>query len=380
MCACSPPTCSAALPPFADPRPLLIVLPSLEAEGCPQLALLLARHWCRQGQPLALLCLAPQPAVLRPEFEALAVPIHTLSLGRGPLRYPRLLALTFAHCRALRPRALLCFVFGWHALIALAARLAGVPRLCAHVGNPPPSRQRRRMALLVQLGRPFTRRLLCCSRSVARACRRNYGLRRSEIRTVANACDLEQLAQLPPAQPASPPLLAMVARLEAHKDHPTLLRAMALLREQGLPLRLWLIGDGSRRTQLQALIHTLGLEAQVLLLGSRRDIPQLLAQLDLFVFAASPDEGFGIALAEAMAAGVPVVATAVPACRELLAGGRCGLLVPPADPAALAAAIRAALADPAAARQRAAAARRRARRRYGVPAMARAYGQELGLA
>jgi chemotaxis protein MotB len=49
---------------------VLLVLPSLEAEGCPQLALLLARHWCRQGQPLALLCLAPQPAVLRPEFEA----------------------------------------------------------------------------------------------------------------------------------------------------------------------------------------------------------------------------------------------------------------------------------------------------------------------
>jgi glycosyltransferase involved in cell wall biosynthesis len=368
------------LPPSADPRPLLLVLPSLEAEGCPQLALLLARHWIRLGQPLALLCLAPQPAVLRPEFEALAVPIHTLVLGSGPLRYPRLLARTFALCRALRPRALLCFLFGWHALIALAARLAGVPRLCAHVGNPPPSRQRRRMALLVQLGRPFTHRLLCCSRSVARACRRSYGLRRGETRTVANACDLAQLLQLPPAPPAAPPLLAMVARLEAHKDHPTLLRALALLRDQGLTLRLWLIGDGSRRPQLEALIHTLGLSAQVELLGSRRDIPRLLAQLDLFVFAAGPDEGFGIALAEAMAAGVPVVATAVPACRELLAGGRCGLLVPPASPAALAAAIRAALADPAAARRRAAAARRRARRRYGVPAMARAYGQELGLA
>ena len=379
MCGCSLPPCSPALPPSAEPGPLLLVLPSLEAEGCPQLALLLARHWRAQGLPLALLCLAPQPAVLRPEFEALAVPIHTLALGRGPARYPRLLARTFALCRALRPRALLCFPFGWHGLIALAARLAGVPRVCAHVGNPPPTSQRRRMALLVQLGRPFTHRLLCCSASVARATRRRYGLRRGELRTVANACELVSLPPVPrPA--AAPPLLAMVARLEAHKDHPTLLRALALLRDQGLPLRLWLIGDGSRRPQLEALIHTLGLSAQVQLLGSRRDIPQLLAQLDLFVFAAGPDEGFGIALAEAMAAGVPVVATAVPACRALLAGGRCGLLVPPADPAALAAAIRSALADPAAARRRAAAARRRARRRYGVPAMAHAYARELGLA
>ncbi|MFM8604839.1 MAG: glycosyltransferase, partial [Cyanobium sp.] len=128
------------------------------------------------------------------------------------------------------------------------------------------------------------------------------------------------------------------------------------------------------------LIRSLRLHGRVRLLGTRRDIPRLLARLQLFVFAAGPDEGFGIALAEAMAAGVPVVATAVPACRELLAGGRCGLLVPPASPAALAAAISAALADPAAARRRAGCARRRARRRYGVPAMARAYGQELGLA
>jgi glycosyltransferase involved in cell wall biosynthesis len=235
------------------------------------------------------------------------------------------------------------------------------------------------MALLVQLGRPFTHRLLCCSASVARATRRRYGLRRGELRTVANACELTCLPPVP-RNPAAPPLLAMVARLEAHKDHPTLLRALALLRDQGLPLRLWLVGDGSRRPQLQALIRALRLHGRVRLLGTRRDIPRLLARLQLFVFAAGPDEGFGIALAEAMATGVPVVATAVPACRELLAGGRCGLLVPPASPAALAAAIRAALADPAAAGRRAARARRRARRRYGVPAMARAYGQELGLA
>ncbi len=379
MCGCSLPPCSPALPPSAEPGPLLLVLPSLEAEGCPQLALLLARHWHAQGLSMALLCLAPRPAVLRPEFEALAIPIHTLVLGRGPARYPRLIARTFALCRALRPRALLCFPFGWHALIAIAARLAGVGRVCAHVGNPPPSRQRRRMTLLVQLGRPFTQRLLCCSASVARATRRSYGLRRGELRTVANACDLPSLPPVP-RDAAAPPLLAMVARLEAHKDHPTLLRALALLRDQGLPLRLWLVGDGSRRPQLQALIHALRLHGRVRLLGTRRDIPRLLARIQLFVFATGPDEGFGIALAEAMAAGVPVVATAVPACCELLAGGRCGLLVPYANPAALATGIRAALADPPAARRRARAARRRARRRYGVPAMARAYGQELGLA
>ena len=172
----------------------------------------------------------------------------------------------------------------------------------------------------------------------------------------------------------------MVARLELHKDQPTLIRAMALLRDQGLAAELWLIGEGSHRPQLEALIADLQLADRVQLLGSRRDIHALLAQLDLFVFAARPDEGFGIALAEAMAARVPIVATDVGACREVLDGGRCGLLVEPGSAEALAAGIRQVLADPAAARQRAAAAKERALRDFSVAAMAQAYGEELGLA
>jgi glycosyltransferase involved in cell wall biosynthesis len=175
-----------------------------------------------------------------------------------------------------------------------------------------------------------------------------------------------------------PPRLAMVARLEQHKDQPTLIRAMARLRDQGLASELWLIGEGSHRPQLEALIAELQLEDRVHLLGSRRDIPELLAQLDLFVFSARPDEGFGIALAEAMAAGVPIVATDVGACREVLDGGRFGLLVAPSTPKALAG-ICQVLADPLGAQRRAAAAKERALVDFSVAAMAQAYGQELGI-
>lgn len=154
----------------------------------------------------------------------------------------------------------------------------------------------------------------------------------------------------------------MVARLEQHKDQPTLIRAMALLRDQGQPLQLWLIGEGSSRPDLEALIAALDLVGSVQLLGSRRDIPQLLAATDLFVFSARPDEGFGIALAEAMAAGVPIVATDVGACHEVLEGGRLGRLVPPQDPEALAEGIREVLTDPETAARHAWLARQRAQR------------------
>lgn len=363
---------------------LLIVLTSLVAEGCPQLALQLARHWQAPGIQVQLLCLQPQPTDLLPEFEALGIPIHTFALGSGLARYLRLAWLSYRLCRRLKPQAVLSFPLGWHAFIALGARLAGVSHVCAHVGNLPPvwtGRAFSKFKLLVQLGRPFTHRLLCCSAYIRDATVRDFGVAPREARAVFNACDLQRFAAVERrvSWPHQPVRLGMVARLEQHKDQPSLIRALALLRDQGVQADLWLIGEGSQRPQLEALIADLQLEQQVQLLGSRRDIPALLAQLDLFVFSARPDEGFGIALAEAMAAGVPIVATDVGACREVLQGGRCGLLVKPNSPKALADGIRQALADPEATQKRAVAARERALRDFSVAAMAKAYSEALGI-
>lgn len=362
---------------------VLIVLTSLVAEGCPQLALQLARHWQQQGLAVELLCLQGQPTDLRFEFEALGISIHTFRLGSGLARYPLLAWLSYRLCLHLRPAAVLSFPLGWHAFIAIGARAAGVRRICAHVGNLPPvwtGNAFRKFKLLVQLGRPFTSRLLCCSEYIRAATVRDFGVSPRETRAVFNACDLERFAAVhQPARVRQPPRLAMVARLEGHKDQPTLIRAVALLRDHGLGVELWLIGEGSRRLQLEALIHELQLSDRVQLLGSRRDIPELLSQLDLFVFSVRPDEGFGIALAEAMAAGVPIVATDVGACREVLDGGRYGLLVEPSCPEALADGIREVLADPAVALQRAHAAKERALHDFSVAAMAKTYGKELGL-
>jgi glycosyltransferase involved in cell wall biosynthesis len=368
---------------MANPQSLLIVLSSLVAEGCPQLAKQLSVYWRQHGVVIELLCLQEQPTDLRPEFEGLGIPIHVFDLGRGLTRYWRLSCLSYHLCRRFRPTAVLSFPLGWHAFIAIGARFAGVRRVCAHVGNLPPvwtGNAFRKFKLLVQLGRPFTHRLLCCSEYIRVATVRDFGVSQSETRTVYNACDLQHFSLVQrSAQVSHLPRLAMVARLEVHKDQSSLIRAVALLRDQAFSLELWLIGEGSLRPQLEALISDLHLTDCVLLLGSRRDIPDILSKIDLFVFSARPDEGFGIALAEAMAASVPIVAANVGACREVLDGGRCGLLVEPASPEALASGIRRVLEDPAAARQRAAAAKQRALNNFSVSAMAAAYGRELGL-
>ncbi|MCT0198172.1 glycosyltransferase [Synechococcus sp. CS-1325] len=362
---------------------VLILIHSFAAEGCPQLALLLCRHWERHGIRPVLVLLESEPQDLRSEFEALSMPVCTLALGQGQGRYPRLIWQIFRLCRRHRPAAVLSFPLGWHACIAWGAKLSGVKRVCAHVGNLPPvwtGHAFGKFKALVQLGRPVTHRLLCCSDYIRDATVRDFGVRPTETVAIYNACDLEAFASLKRLPHAHHhPRLGMVARLEQHKDQPTLIRAVTLLRQRGVDVEVWLIGEGSQRLALERLIAELELADRVKLLGSRRDIPKLLNQLDLFVFAAKPDEGFGIALAEAMAVGLPIVATDVGACREVLEDGLLGRLVPPGDPAALAAGIREVLADPLAAGRCAERARVRALRDFSVEAMAQAYGRELGL-
>src|SRR5207248_2428186 len=107
-----------------------------------------------------------------------------------------------------------------------------------------------------------------------------------------------------------------------------------------------LAGEGSLRATLQAEAHDLGCAGAVEFLGTRLDVPELLAHARLFVFSTTRQEGLGTVLFEALAVGLPVVASDVPACREALRGGEFGRLVPPGDSAALADAICHSLADP----------------------------------
>jgi glycosyltransferase involved in cell wall biosynthesis len=121
----------------------------------------------------------------------------------------------------------------------------------------------------------------------------------------------------------------MVARLDPIKDQATLLRAFAAVRPPGWQLQL--VGEGPDRPRLESLASDLGLDPAQVFLGRRSDIPELLGQADLFAFSTTPAEGFGIALIEAMAAGLPVIASDVPACREVLNDGECGVLLATRD-------------------------------------------------
>lgn len=136
-----------------------------------------------------------------------------------------------------------------------------------------------------------------------------------------------------------------VGNLTPKKDHDTLLQAFARLRRHHGDARLLIIGTGPREQHLRSLIRQLRLEDSVRLLGLRDDVLEILPALDVFALS-SLHEGLSIALIEALATGLPVVATRVGGIPEVIADGRDGLLVPPASPDALHEAIERIVNDP----------------------------------
>src|SRR5579864_2721917 len=162
------------------------------------------------------------------------------------------------------------------------------------------------------------------------------------------------------------PILLSAARLQPQKDHATLLRAIAML---GQPVHLLLAGDGELKPELERLAADLGIRERVHFLGRRDDVPSLLRTADIFVHSTHSD-GFCVAALEAMAAGLPLVASRVPGLAEVI--GNAGLLVPPQDPKAFAAAVSLLLAQPERRHELAQAARQRSQL-FSIEASAKAY-------
>lgn len=126
------------------------------------------------------------------------------------------------------------------------------------------------------------------------------------------------------------PVIVTTGRLEPDKGHRFLVQAMPRVLKHHRGARLWIAGDGSLRTELEALAYQLGLEKHVVFLGFVEDVPDLLSRADVFVLP-SLSEALGISLLEAMAASLPVVASAVGGVPEVIEPGFNGLLVPPGD-------------------------------------------------
>ena len=185
---------------------------------------------------------------------------------------------------------------------------------------------------------------------------------------VPNGIDVQAFAV--PRAPV-PGRVLMLGRLAPPKRQDLLLHAAAAVRGDVPGLEVHLAGEGPLRHELERLAGDLGVVGAVRFLGSRSDVAALLAEAACVVLA-SDYEGSPLALAEAMAAGAPVVVSAVGGMPELVDDGASGLVVAPGSSEALAAALRTLLSDPELAERLGESARRRARERLSREAMAAA--------
>ena len=244
----------------------------------------------------------------------------------------------------------------WGALDAVpAARLARV-RAVVHgehgreIADPQgldPRRNRIRRWLA-----PFVDRYVTVSFDLGRWLAATVGIAERKIVTIHNGVDTRRFGdgdrmagRAVLGVEGDTVVVGTVGRLDPVKDQIGLLDAYAQLRENGVRHRLVLVGDGPCRADLEARAARPDLRGHVRILGERGDVPRLLAGFDLFVLP-SIAEGISNTVLEAMASGLPLVATRTGGNPELVEDGVTGRLVPVGDRSALAAALGAYLADP----------------------------------
>ena len=301
--------------------------------------------------------------------------------GHGIKLYPRFYRL----CRQLRPaivhtRNLAALEF------AVPAALADVPaRVHGEHGwdSSDPGGTQRKYQLLRRAYSPFVNRYVALSGQIESYLTERVGIAASRVERICNGVDTLRFLpasarQAVAGSPFDDPdtvIVGTVGRLQTVKDQLNLVRAMAIARAQGeagAQLRLLIAGDGPQRAEVEAEIAASGIGDITWLAGARSDVPEVMRALDIFALP-SQAEGISNTILEAMASGLPVVATEVGGNAELVAAGETGALVPAQDPHAMAQALLRYTADAALRQSHGTAGRQRVERSFSIDNMVERY-------
>jgi sugar transferase (PEP-CTERM/EpsH1 system associated) len=336
----------------------------LDVGGQEKLLVEFARHGDRERFDLRFLSIGDR-GPLAEDIEALGWPVMALGVPSG--LHPGLIIRLARHFRREEPE-----VVHTHDQRALfyagpAAWLAGVPRI-VHTRHGRDIHATARQTRMIRQLAKLVDRFVCVSDEVA-ALSREQGIGGERLHTILNGIDLGRFGTRGP-DPAGP--VVTVARLSSEKDVANLVRASAIAALRVPELRVEVAGGGPCRAELERLAAELGVADRIAFLGEVGDVPAVLARARMLVLP-SRSEGIPLTVLEAMACGLPVLATRVGGLPEVVEDGTTGLLVPPADPAALAEAMAALWDDPDRRDRMGRAGRRRAADRFDVRRMVAQY-------
>ncbi len=355
-------------------RRLLLVIDNLARGGAQRQAFLLVRGLAARGYAIRVLVLNgdADPAILASiaaHAEVRVVGKARLAAGFGPVGL-------WLRIRAWRPQVILTMLEVSDLLGRIAGRLYGHAAVVTSIR----ARNAQKPAWWFRLDRMTMRwadRVVINSPAVVRASRETEGVRPEQACVIVNGVE-PPAPGTAPADAASlglrPGAIVILAagRLQPQKRMSVLVAALAALPQSLAHAELLVAGDGPLLEPLMRQAAGLGVAHRVHLLGTRDDLPSLMALADVFVLP-SAWEGMPNAVMEAMAAGCPVVATAIDGTRDLIPDASYGWLVTPDDVAQLGAALSEALRDRAEAARRAERARRRVIELFGVEQMIEGY-------
>ena len=219
----------------------------------------------------------------------------------------------------------------------LAGRLSGVPVVVNTLHGIQTLRMARWAEMVFRACFLGTDRVVAVCPAVRDAFCNLFGPAQKTI-VIRNGIELEELLSIRPRRADGYFVFGTMGRLSPVKDQQTLLEAFAVVYGSYPQCRLEILGDGELRQTLEERAIKLGVSGAVLFRGWSTDIAAFLSRLDAFVLS-SVSEGLPLTILEAMAAGLPIIATAVGGVPEVVSGAGCGWLCPPSDPAALAAAM-----------------------------------------
>lgn len=346
---------------------VLHVILSLEIGGMEQMVADLVSNTDRRRFEVIIACLqrlGPIGAELRASgITVIKVPDMTSKLS---FLHPAPLIEVMRACRA---RVVHVHSGCWYKT-AIAAMYCGITRIVyTEHGRAFPDR--RPLILADRLFARLAGRVVAVSQDLADYLRDVVRVPDSKLAVILNGVDLDRF---PAGKRASnrPLRIGVVARLAPVKDLVTLLFAIEAVVRRRPEVELQVVGDGPERQRLEMLTDLLGIRPQVRFLGFRRDIPQVMAALDIFVLS-SLSEGTSMTILEAMAAGKPVVATRVGGTPALVDDGVSGLLVAPGAPSELAAALLRLVEDAELRRRLGEAGRAAVSRNYSLEAMTHRY-------
>ena len=354
-----------------SPIPIAFCITELDRGGAERALSQLVLGLDRQAWLPRVYCLGPR-GHFTDILEAGGVGVECFG-GHGLWSFPRVLLRLTTALRRFRPAILQTFLFHGNLAGRIAGRLAGVPVIVS--GIRVADRRSRWYGRLDRWTNGLVNHNVCVSQGVADFAIGETGLSSNKVSVIPNGVNFELFANAIPVDlsslgipasargltpprseeseataggltpPRSEEIVITVGRLEEQKGIVHLLRAVPAVLSQRPHCQFLIVGDGHDRVSLQALAASLGIAGSVTFVGAQSDVPRLLKASSVFVLA-SLWEGMPNALLEAMAAGLPVIATAVEGSREVIQSGVNGLLVAPANPLELSQAILRLLSEP----------------------------------